>query len=201
MYVTQNCETCGGQFRTHGSQTKRGRGKYCSRRCYYDSQRRIRKESLARRMRKAKGHPIAPPSGTVAVARLVLYDKIGPGRHPCHWCGDPIEWLTGQSQPGAIFADHVDFDPANDDPSNLVPSCNVCNAHRQQSGKRALIAGDEPIVYVNGRRRRAVGRTCEYCGEAFLAPASVLLPTQNGKGRFCSRSCARRRPRKRAVKA
>lgn len=76
-------------------------------------------------------HPLAR-SGEVLEHRKVLYDKIGPGPHPCHWikvsgCGNTaLEWggLRG------VIADHLDGDIVNNHPDNLVPSCCGCNSHR-----------------------------------------------------------------------
>lgn len=72
------------------------------------------------------GHPLADRWGHVLEHRKVLYDKIGPGAHPCHWCGASVTWDSGYS----LTTDHVDFDRSNNDPANLVPSCNPCNAAR-----------------------------------------------------------------------
>lgn len=73
------------------------------------------------------GHPLANSSGVVSEHRRALYDKIGPGLHPCHWgCGKVLEWggILG------ICVDHLDDDKVNNDPDNLVPSCLVCNMQR-----------------------------------------------------------------------
>lgn len=145
-------------------------------------------------MRSAKGHPLAPPSGLVAVARLVLWDKIGPGAHACHWCGKQVRWTPGDPYAAdALIADHLDWDATNDAPENLVPSCNPCNGHRRKSGNAGIINPDESTVMRTGGRTRAIQRACETCGATFLTiPAEV----RKGKGRFCSRSCARRAPRR-----
>lgn len=71
------------------------------------------------------GHPLADKWGHVLEHRKVLYDKIGPGPHACHWCGCAVTW-GGLS----LTADHLDFDRANNAPSNLVPACNSCNVRR-----------------------------------------------------------------------
>lgn len=72
------------------------------------------------------GHPVAGGRGLVFVHRVVLYDKIGPGAHPCHWCGVAVTWGID------LYTDHLDFNTINNDPANLVPSCNPCNAGRQR---------------------------------------------------------------------
>ncbi len=74
-----------------------------------------------------QGHPIAFGDGTVLEHRFVLYEKIGPGPHPCHWaCGAILDW----GGPSGINVDHLDDDKLNNDPDNLVPSCGNCNRHR-----------------------------------------------------------------------
>lgn len=70
-------------------------------------------------------HPLTV-RGKLLEHRKVLYDKIGPGPHPCHWCGVMLEW-GGRD---GIIADHLDNDTQNNDPANLVPSCNHCNLTR-----------------------------------------------------------------------
>lgn len=135
-------------------------------------------------MRTAHDHPIAPASGLVAIARLNLYEKIGPGLHPCNWCGTIITWKPGNT-PGALLADHLDWNRSNDAPENLVASCHLCNSKRTNSG-RPLADGELTMMWSNCRTR-AVKRECEWCAEEFLTiPAQVA----KGMGRFCSRSCA-----------
>lgn len=149
-------------------------------------------------MRTARGHPLAPPSGIVAVSRLVLFDKIGPGEHDCHWCGEKVRWVVGKGPgaPGALIADHLNWDTHDDRPENLVPSCNTCNHRRTHSGVGPRLRDDEPTVMWGGYRTRAVERTCEYCGAPFLTiPAEVKV----GKGRFCSRECGYANRRKKTV--
>jgi len=82
-------------------------------------------------------HPLANRrTGHVKQARKVLYDAIGPGPHPCHWgCGRVLDW--GGSD--GICADHLNGDTSNDEPENLVPSCNPCN------GRRAMLGN--PLVF------------------------------------------------------
>ena len=68
-------------------------------------------------------HPLATKRGAVYLHRAVLYDWIGPGPHPCHWCEMVLDWAE-------LTADHVDWDKANNAPENLVPSCLPCNSVR-----------------------------------------------------------------------
>lgn len=182
------CGTCGIAFAP-----RRGReSKYCSRTCYAESLRGTKVDGVAHRTRTLKGHPIAPPCGVLAVARINLYEKIGPGPHACNWCGIEVDWNRGRHAPGNLIADHLNWDATDDAPGNLVASCNLCNTHRHAHGA-GLIGAEEPTVIWGGSSTRAVERACEYCGSAFLTiPAEV----KKGKGRFCSRSCARRAPRR-----
>jgi len=53
--------------------------------------------------------------------RAVLYDEIGGGGHPCHYCGIVVYWQYD------LVVDHVDEDKTNNSPANLVPSCTPCN--------------------------------------------------------------------------
>ena len=89
-----------------------------------------------------KGHPAASPGGSVGEHRLVLYEKIGPGMHTCHWCGVPVTWGSRSKVLHAqrLVADHVDDVRHNNDPDNLVPACLACNSTRvgRQVARRVL---------------------------------------------------------------
>lgn len=190
----RQCETCGKDFEPKALKTRPGR--FCSLACYHASgttRGTPRKAEVKDQHRVTrKGHPVAPPSGVVAVARIVLYEKIGPGPHPCSWCGEEVDWKFGLV-PGALIADHLNWDRNDDSPENLVPACIPCNVNRQRKSEDRALKADEPTVLWGGSRTRAVERTCETCAERFLTiPAEV----KKGKGRFCSRSCARRAPRR-----
>jgi hypothetical protein len=79
----------------------------------------------------APGHPLARERGDVLEHRKVLFDVIGPGEHPCHWCSTLVSW--DESYPASIRAlvvDHLDGIRTNNEPANLVPSCAPCNAAR-----------------------------------------------------------------------
>lgn len=83
-------------------------------------------------IRTSPDHPLARAQGRVLEHRRVLFAAIGPGPHQCHWCSRPVDWTRGVSTPDALVVDHLDFDRANNDPSNLVPSCHPCNSQRTQ---------------------------------------------------------------------
>lgn len=87
-------------------------------------------------VRTAKtGHPLARAKGQVQMHRLVLFAVIGYGPHLCHWCRRPVTWSVGLP-PFALVVDHLDGDPANNDPANLVGSCQPCNSRRQRRTRR-----------------------------------------------------------------
>lgn len=190
--VERKCEICGKSFEPKLAEVAKGKGRFCSRGCFDQSRRGNRRDLVAHRLTRSRGHPLAPPSGIVAVSRLRLYDKIGPGQHPCHWCAKPVRWQVGRGvrDQDVLVVDHLDHDPTNDAIDNLVPSCNSCNAHRRQDGRSAIIRDDEDVVYRSGKKVRAIRRRCQYCGVEFLAAAAQV---KIDKARFCSRSCARRR--------
>lgn len=187
------CEHCGKVIsRKHARRANR----FCSQACYFASGPRgnyVEKTASAR-MKRASNHPLAPPSGVVAVCRIVLYEKIGSGSHPCNWCGRALFWKPGEGLTNdAIMADHLDFDMHNDVPENLVPSCRTCNVHRLIDGRQKLIEDDEVVVInANGTRTRGIERSCIICGEKFIARLSQV---KLGRATCCSRSCARRLPR------
>jgi hypothetical protein len=162
---------------------------YCSRPCYWEAARGRQRitEGVRHRMRSAKGHPIAPPSGVVAVARLNLYDKIGPGEHKCNWCNKMVDWAAGRHSENELIADHLNWDATDDSPENLVPTCNPCNAHRRKNGRSKILTAKDTTRAWGGAETRGFRRYCNHCGKQFIAvPAEAKNP---GKARFCSRGC------------
>ena len=144
------------------------------------------------------GHPLCTPKGTyVYEHRLVLWNKIGPGEHRCHHgCGRVVAWKPGAgARRGSLVVDHLDDNPHNNEPSNLVPSCNPCNQGRKI--RKRAIRDDETFVVCSttGVRKRAVPLICGECGGRFAAPAR-----RDGKlQKFCSRSCAGRSSRRAVI--
>lgn len=128
-------------------------------------------------------HPLAHPTGRIGLHIVVLYEKIGPGSHPCHWCGKQVTWLPSQAgRTNRLVPDHVDGNPQNNDPTNLVPSCSGCNIRR---GKPDMIQPGELFIIRSGRRVRAERRICQECGSPFLHRIAAHNP-----GLYCGRSCA-----------
>lgn len=128
-----------------------------------------------------KNHVIVR-SPRIGEHRLVLWDKIGPGEHPCHWCGTHLQWGKGVRH-GVLIADHLDGDPSNNDPENIVASCNVCNSIRVRRGRPRIEPGEATTTAKDGTRLRAKHHPCQWCGDTFTAELSRPNP------RFCSQSC------------
>lgn len=76
-----------------------------------------------------KGHPVAHADGRVRIHRANLYDALGPGPHPCHWCGKEVAWDGVGAQ--LLVADHVNEDTWDNRLENLVASCTRCNSFRR----------------------------------------------------------------------
>jgi len=183
--TVRSCERCGAELK--GAWT---RARFCSTSCSAYARWAAKPRTTPRyRYLRAPGHPLANKNGTVLEHRMLLFAKIGAGPHPCHWCGKPVRWTEGaHTARWALIVDHVDNDGRNNQPSNLVPSCHRCNVNR---GSSDLVQDSEVFIDDPNRRGRlrAVERTCP-CGKNFLTYDDKRRPN---KGRFCSRSCARRR--------
>ena len=76
-----------------------------------------------------RSHPLATAQGKVLEHRVVLFEKIGDGAHPCHWCRTIVAWGEGPAG-SRLNVDHLDANKLNNDPGNLVPSCLDCNTKR-----------------------------------------------------------------------
>jgi hypothetical protein len=139
----------------------------------------------------APGHPLISPTArqVIHLHRAVLYDKIGPGPHPCHWCGESVNWaITTLDTPdrfkGVLVVDHLDNTDSNNDPSNLAPSCHSCNIHRTGNDRFSAIT----YLVAYGCRHAAVELVCTICATPFLATHSQISRHDNG-GKYCSLTC------------
>ena len=99
---------------------------------------------------KKVGHPVARQTGWAYEHRIVLYDAIGVGPHPCHWCGAQVRFdRTYPQHQDGLVVDHLNDDKADNRPANLVPSCNPCNSTRS-----TLDHGEAPDANTERRRQR-----------------------------------------------
>lgn len=83
-------------------------------------------------MESCPDHPLADKQGMIFVHRRVLYDALGQGPHPCHECGQPLEWGS------ELHVDHLNEDKGDNRLSNLAPACPPCNRLRS-----AILRRDE----------------------------------------------------------
>lgn len=91
-------------------------------------------------------HPLAVRS-YVYEHRAVLYDAIGPGEHPCHWCQRLVSWQRGRMGSGVLVPDHLDGDKANNNRANLVPACHDCNVRRGAFMRWLRDHSDDPTLW------------------------------------------------------
>jgi hypothetical protein len=114
----------------------------------------------------------------------VLAQVIGIGPHRCHWCGRLVDWLPFGMMPAkALIPDHVDGNPSNNAPQNLVPSCTACNTQRMNP--RIIQEGETYVLNHLGQKRRAEWRRCQQCEQPFL----FVNRGGGSKGTHCSPRC------------
>ena len=89
-------------------------------------------------------HPLASNAGVVYQHRHVLFDLIGPGAHPCHWCGCEVEWKGAGKR--RLCVDHLDGDKTRNEADNLVPACHRCNSTRGLFEKWVREHRDDPFL-------------------------------------------------------
>lgn len=108
-------------------------------------------------------HPLAFANGNAYVHRVVLYDKIGPGSHPCHWCGKTVRWEATRGDSDCLNTDHLNGIGDDNHADNLVPSCTGCNNARALQARSAALraagwwsANDTVAKLATDRRRPPV---------------------------------------------
>jgi hypothetical protein len=136
------------------------------------------------------GHPLANASGEVSEHDAVLYARIGPGPHPCHWCGKLVNWkqTVKKKMHGVLCCDHLSGVSTDNRDSNLAPSCFRCNisrSHPQNFGPA------DDWVQRGSQKLRYHMRICEGCNQEFKA-ANFLKTSKDHAGRYCTIECYRK---------
>lgn len=162
MPITRSCDYCGKQY----SRPPALVGQFCSKQCWYASRRS--QPRAHRQIRIAPDHPLAGKGGFVGEARAILYERIGPGPHPCNWCGKMVDWAKGErgNKPNRLVADHLNSDPLDDSASNLVPACGRCNNRRSHKGRKfetTTVPCDRCTRPVKVAYKRKTPIICEPC--------------------------------------
>lgn len=92
-------------------------------------------------MKRRAGERCGSSRSLGVVKQCAVYER---GERRCVWCGvdliEPRPWRTPDDADATHYAtvDHLDGDPKNNSPENLVPACNGCNvsrAHEWEKGQ------------------------------------------------------------------
>lgn len=192
MVYELTCKWCGNAFAVKTPSEARKR-MFCGQECARHGNWKPSPRAPYRMTKLPEGHPLTVGQGrTLGVHKLALWEKIGPGTHPCHYCAVPVTWRARES--GArLTVEHLDRDRLNNNPANLVPCCYRCN-----NLNRSTIVSDDELfrVHASGHRIRGNPAVCQHCGTDYVA-------RRDHKGWFCSRKCSAqgREAKRRAVKA
>lgn len=176
------CKRCGEPFTVDGTARERER-QYCGQACARHGNWKERPTAPYRNTLLPEGHPLTAGKGRmVSVHKLVLWNKIGPGEHPCHYCSTPVSWDAPRYSPERLETEHLDRDRFNNEPENLVPCCHRCNMQNRSMN----VTDDEPWRrHAGGWRIRGNPAVCRYCGKDYVA-------RRDHQGLFCSRGCSNR---------
>lgn len=176
------CKWCSGTFTVRTLSESRRR-RCCSQECARRGNWKTQPRSAYRKTQLPEGHPLAADrSRSVSVHQLILWDKIGSGTHPCHYCTAPVTWNAPPHSPGRLESEHLDRNRLNNSPENLVPCCHRCNMQN-----RAMNVSDDESyrMHAGGWRIRGNPAVCQYCGKDYVA-------RRDHQGLFCSRGCSNR---------
>lgn len=121
------------------------------------------------RVREPK-HCLSDSTGSVYEHRFVYYKHHGDGPFACNWCGKKVTWFD-------MHIDHLDNNITNNDISNLVASCPICNQQRGNSKRRqTMISKRGVLIEYNGEKKTA-GEWAETIG---ITRASLLFRLKSG---------------------
>ncbi len=85
------------------------------------------------------------------VYRRIFVETYGPFPHSCHFCGKTVPAWRGKITRSSPVVHHLDEDPFNNEPYNLVPAHNGCHSRYHKLGNNYHKGKRWPESYVEQR--------------------------------------------------
>lgn len=178
------CQQCGKEFKTVPARVKDGRGKFCSRKCYELSKRRIETRVCPV---CGKTYETTPSDKRQRCSRECFYESrktliIS----KCETCGKEFEHHKARDARFCSVECHIEQQRIEADENKDTRTCPVC-------GREFRCKPSSPTIHCSLRcasksRRTAIKVNCAICGDAIKIKPSQFARSKTGQF-YCSREC------------
>jgi len=180
-----NCQQCGAEFTTVPARVKDGRGKFCSRKCYELSKRRVEVRTCPTCGRTYETHPsdkkIRCSKECFYQSRKTLITS------QCEICGKDFEYHEARANARFCSIEcHHEWKRKEADENKDIRTCPVCGKEfRRKPSDRAIHCSSK---CAHKSRRTKVETNCSTCSKAIMVTASTFEKRESGRF-FCGREC------------